>query len=110
MKKLKFIMPLIAILLLIGAGLYAMHANRSQAKALDVQYWDYNGDPGGEATAASYSLGTSTPSHSTCGDAEVTVCQIQAEPDPSNPNQPNLNGQNPKDNVSAFSTTFRDDE
>ena len=110
MKKIKLIMPLIAALLLIGAGLYAMHATKNQGKALNLEYWDYNGDPGGEANASSYSVGTSTPSHSTCGKAEITVCQIVAEPDPTNPNQPNLNGQNPKDDLNAFSTTFRDDE
>jgi hypothetical protein len=110
MRKFKFILPLIAVLLLVGAGLYAMHANKSQAKAYDVEYWDYNGPIGGEDTASYYSLGTSTPTHLTCGDAEVTVCQIKAEPDPANPNQPNLNGLNPKVDRSVFSTKLRDEE
>ena len=52
MRKFKFILPLIAVLLLVGAGLYAMHANKSQAKAYDVEYWDYNGPIGGEADSS----------------------------------------------------------
>ena len=101
-------MPLIAVLLLIGAGLYAMHANRSHNKVFDVEYWDYNGNPGGEDTASNYTLGIQgSPTHSSCGLASTTICQIKAEPDPANPAQPNLNGQNPLDDETAFDVTKR---
>jgi len=106
MKKNKFTLAIIAFMLLIGAGVYAMHTSR-HVMTFDTQIWDYNGVKGGEANASSYTLGTTTPSHTSCGFSDSTICQIVAEPDPNNPNQPDLAGENPMVHQDDFQATLR---
>jgi len=106
MNKNKFTLLLVAVLLFIGAGVYAMRTS-IHTMAFDTPVWDYNGNPGGEDTASYYSLSTGTPNHVSCGQDEATICQITAEPDPNNPNQPDLAGENPMDHQSEFEATLR---
>jgi len=106
MKKNKFTLAIVAFMLFIGAGVYAMHTSRHTV-AFDTPVWDYNGNPGGEDTASHYSLSTGTPNHVSCGVLKTTICQITAEPDPNNPNQPDLAGENPMDHQDDFQATLR---
>jgi len=110
MKKNKFTLAIIAFMLFIGAGVYAMHTSR-HVQLLNAKTWDYNGVAGQEAIPANYTVGDpNNPAHSTCGQANETICQIVAEPNPSDTTKPNLNEQNPLDDEITFQVSFRADE
>lgn len=112
MRKFKLFLPLIAVLIAV-AGVFAMKANKVDQKnqVFAVQTWDYNGPVGLENDPNLYSLNTTgTPNHSTCGEAEETICQIEAEPQLSDPTKPELNGKDPMDPNEDFNATRRDAE
>lgn len=81
--------------------------NEYKKQKINTVYWDYNGPAGQETVASNYSLGTATPTHLSCGLSSTTVCQIQAEADPANTSQPNLDGKDPMVDEVEFSTIKR---
>ncbi|GAB3366293.1 hypothetical protein GCM10027566_37740 [Arachidicoccus ginsenosidivorans] len=110
MIKNKFTLAIVAFMLLIGAGVYAMHTSR-HSQFLNAKTWDYNGVAGEEANPAKYTVGdANNPAHATCGLFQTTICQITAEPNPSDTTKPNLGGLDPMAHKIEFSATLRADE
>lgn len=79
MKKLKFLLPLIAIMLIVVAGVWAMNAHNSSSGVDDTQTWIYIGPPGQSTsdlnTASNY---TPAPFEDVqCASRGSLICSIE---------------------------------
>lgn len=84
--KRKFFLPIIAIVAVMGVGMFSAFRAVNHHKAL--QYYEYNGS--GSATDQ---LNYSPTSGPYCASGTNVVCTILAEDDPSNPGYPLIKDQ-----------------
>lgn len=102
MKRMRFLLPLMAILLAAGA---ALATKTKLNKAVNVIEWEYRPTLGATDNPEAYvRLDQETPQFS-CSSGNI-VCKILANPDSNDQSKPDLSAGDPQ-NSSAYSTQFR---
>lgn len=105
MKRLRFFLPIIAVIAAL-AGAFTSKANLRNNKFLVAEEWVYIGTTTANEANASFYVRPSEAPEIQCDDAPELVCKIMAVENGVS-GHPELNGQNPKNAQGTFSTTLR---